>query len=159
MRSASLWSGSPTITHKAKVAWKDLCCPKEEGGLGIRRLCDTSRVFALSLIWKLFSLSGSLWVAWTREFLLKASSHWDAKENKGSWIWRKLLKLRPLAYEFIRYEVKDGKSIFFWFDNWLQTGKLLSLTGDLGIRYLGVHRSAILAEASEDGNWLIRRSG
>lgn len=33
MRSVFLWSGSPTQTHKAKVNLKDLCYPKEEGGL------------------------------------------------------------------------------------------------------------------------------
>lgn len=50
MCSAFLWSGSPTVTHKAKVAWKDVCSSKEEGGLGLRRLRDTSRLFALRLI-------------------------------------------------------------------------------------------------------------
>lgn len=29
--SAFLWSGSVTQTHSAKVAWSDLCYPKEEG--------------------------------------------------------------------------------------------------------------------------------
>lgn len=38
MCSAFLWSGSPTVTHKAKVAWEDVCYPKEDGGLGLRRL-------------------------------------------------------------------------------------------------------------------------
>ena len=41
--SAFLWSGTVTQTHSAKVAWADLCCPKDEGGLGLRRLRDTTR--------------------------------------------------------------------------------------------------------------------
>lgn len=159
MCSAFLWSGSPTITHKAKVAWKDLCCPKEEGGLGIRRLSDTSRVFALSLIWKLFSLTGSFWVAWTRQYLLKNISHWDASDKKGSWVWRKLLKLRPIAYECIRFEVRNGVTVHFWFDNWLEMGRLIDITGELGISYLGVSRSATLAEATRDDSWNIRGCG
>ena len=52
MCSALLWSGSPNQTHKAKVAWDDLCYPKDEGGLGIRKLRDSSMVFAMSLICK-----------------------------------------------------------------------------------------------------------
>lgn len=48
--SAFFWSGSPNDHHKAKVAWSDLCLPKCEGGLGIRKLRETSRVFALGLI-------------------------------------------------------------------------------------------------------------
>ena len=81
-----------------------------------------------------------------------------SNENKGSWVWPKLLKLRPIAYECIRYEVRDGKS-FFWFDNWFNMGKLLNITGELGICYLGVSRSATLAEASNNNGWNIRRWG
>lgn len=46
MCNAFLWSGSPTQSHKAKVSWEDLCVPKEEGGLGVRRFRDTSKIFA-----------------------------------------------------------------------------------------------------------------
>lgn len=52
MCSALLWSGSPNQTRKAKVAWDDLCYPKDKGGLGIRKLRDSSMVFAMSLICK-----------------------------------------------------------------------------------------------------------
>ena len=62
MCCAFLWSGSPTQTHKAKVSWADLCCPKKEGGLGVRRLRDSSVVFALKLVWRLFTQHSSLWV-------------------------------------------------------------------------------------------------
>ena len=50
MCSAFFWSGSPHTNTKAKVAWLDICKPKQEGNLGIRRMVDSSRVFALSLI-------------------------------------------------------------------------------------------------------------
>lgn len=43
-----------------KVSWEDVCLPREEGGLGLRRLVDVSKVFALKLIWKLFTTYGSL---------------------------------------------------------------------------------------------------
>lgn len=62
MCCAFLWSGSPNQTHKAKVSWAELCYPKAEGGLGVRRLRDSSKVFALKLIWRLFTQHTSLWV-------------------------------------------------------------------------------------------------
>lgn len=71
MCSVFLWSGSPTQTHKAKVCWEDVCCPKDEGGLGIRKLRDSSKPFALKLIWRLFTKPDSLWVSWVRHYLLK----------------------------------------------------------------------------------------
>ena len=53
--SAFLWSG-PELNHKkAKVAWADLCIPKQEGGLGLRKLKETNNVSCLKLIWRLLS--------------------------------------------------------------------------------------------------------
>ena len=74
MCGAFLWSGSPNTHTKTKVAWDGVCKPKEEGGLGIRRLADTSRVFALNLIWRLLTNSRSLWVSWTQAYLLRSQS-------------------------------------------------------------------------------------
>ena len=65
--SAFLWSGTVTQTHSAKFAWADLCYPKEEGGLGLRRFRDTTRVFALSLIRRLFT-GNSLWKSWIQHY-------------------------------------------------------------------------------------------
>lgn len=58
MCNAFLWSGSSNDTHKAKVEWEEVCLLKSEGGLGIHKLKEVSRVFAYSLIWKLFTMSG-----------------------------------------------------------------------------------------------------
>ena len=33
-----LWSGNETDPYKAKVSWWDICCPKEQGGLGLKPL-------------------------------------------------------------------------------------------------------------------------
>ena len=35
-----LWSGNEMNPNRASVAWEDLCLPKEEGGLGIKRMQD-----------------------------------------------------------------------------------------------------------------------
>lgn len=50
MCGAFLWSGSPHIQNKAKVAWEEVSIPKNEGGLGIRRPQKVSMVFALFLL-------------------------------------------------------------------------------------------------------------
>lgn len=31
-----LWSGVDLKKYGVKVAWSDVCCPKEEGGMGIK---------------------------------------------------------------------------------------------------------------------------
>ena len=96
------WAEGPS-SNNHKVSWDELCLPKCEGGLGIGKLRDASKVFALGLIWRFFSLSESLWVARARIELMGMGSFWDVKEsNKDSWLWRKVLKLRPEAFSFMR---------------------------------------------------------
>lgn len=114
MCSTFLSSGSPTQTHKAKVCWEDVCCPKEEGGLGIIKLRDSSKAFALKLIWRLFTKPDSMWVSWVRHYLLIYNSFWNVRDDsKGSWIWRKLLKLRDIAYNYIRMEIRMAQAVTF----------------------------------------------
>nr|VDD45185.1 unnamed protein product [Brassica oleracea] len=50
-------------------------------------------------------------------------------------------------------EVKDGKLAFFWFDNWLQLGKLIDITGAVGTQYLGIPRNARVCEAVSHEQW------
>lgn len=73
----SITNFSPNNLSKAKVSWEELCSPRKEGGLGIRRLRDSSLTFALSLIWRLFVKFGLLYIAWTREYLLQKQSSYS----------------------------------------------------------------------------------
>lgn len=56
MCSAFLWSGSPIITSKANVAWEVLCCPKEEGGFGIRSVRGGYSICSEALMANFFQL-------------------------------------------------------------------------------------------------------
>ena len=108
--SAFLWSG-PELNHKkAKVAWSDLYRPKQEGGLGLRKLKETNNVSCLKLIWRLLS-SNSMWVNWVKKYLIGKGSIWTVRENtqSGSWMWKKILKCRETAKRMYKVEVKDGK--------------------------------------------------
>jgi hypothetical protein len=58
-----LWCGEDSKA-KAKVSWDRLCCPKVEGGLGLKRLEVWNCAAMLNHIWSLFAQAGSLWVTW-----------------------------------------------------------------------------------------------
>ena len=117
--AAFLWTGSNLKTKSAKVAWSDVCCSKNEGGLGIRNLREVNKVNGLKLIWRLLS-GDSLWGKWIKANLLKGRNFWEVKftTQVGSWMWRKTLKLRDVAKKFYRREVGNGRHISFWFDIW-----------------------------------------
>lgn len=46
--------------------------------------------------------------------------------------------------------------IFFWFDNWLDHGKLIDITGDACTIHFGVPRNAQVSDVVSDGSWNIR---
>lgn len=129
--------------HKAKLAWDKVCKPKEEGGLGLRSLEEMNKVCGLKLIWRILSAK-SLWVRWITRYLVRKGSFWKAndKSSLGSWIWKKLLKYRDLAFPLTRVEIESGSSTSFWFDIWSPLGKLIDLTGARGCIDLGINIDA-----------------
>jgi hypothetical protein len=66
-----LWNGNIAGGAKAKVSWTDVCLPKKESGLGLKRLDIWNYSSMLRHVWSLFAKSGSIWVAWVKENLLK----------------------------------------------------------------------------------------
>lgn len=147
--SAFLWSGPALETTKAKVSWKDLCLPKSEGGLGLRPLKEVNTVHCLKLIWRICSSGPSLWVQWLHCYLIRKGSFWSIKDGTtaGSWVWRKLLKLRDIAKPFIKKEIRSGQQTSFWYDQWSKLGNLKEIIGDRGIIDLGISENATVAEA------------
>ncbi|GKA35224.1 hypothetical protein Tco_0721715 [Tanacetum coccineum] len=94
---------------KSKVAWEIVCLPMDEGGLGVRRLDTFNKALMVSHVWKLLSLKESLWVKWIHAYKLKGRSFWDYPlRGNMSWGWRKVLQLRPLIRDFIRFSIGDG---------------------------------------------------
>lgn len=59
MCNAFLWQGAPQSAKGAKISWISVCTPKNEGGLGLKRLEDWNQFLALKLIWLLFAAGGS----------------------------------------------------------------------------------------------------
>lgn len=125
-----LWTGSTDSFHGAKVAWADVCYPKSEGGLGLRRLGIWNSTLCLKLVWLLFSGSGSLWVAWHRFHHIKRKSFWALPESvRLSWNWKCLLRLRHIAEPFVECKLGNGQHASFWFDNWTPLGALIKVIG------------------------------
>ena len=138
--SAFLWSGPTLSTRKAKIAWADVCKPRDEGGLGLRNLLEANRVACLKLIWRVLSARSSLWVKWIWKYLIRKGSFWSVNERStlGSWMWRKLLKMRAVAVQFFKVEINSGSTTSFWFDRWSPLGVLIDFTGGRGCVELGI---------------------
>ena len=136
---AFLWSGPVLSTQKAKVAWVDVCMPKDEGELGLKNLTEMNKVSSLKLIWCILSARSSLWVKWIGNISLgKVLSGVLRKSNLGSCMWKKLLKLRPLVMQMLQKEINSGSTTSFWYEKWPALGQLIELTGERGCMDLGI---------------------
>lgn len=153
--SSFLWHGTIGISTGAKVAWEDLSTPKNEGGLGLRDLKVCNETCILKLLWMIFFKSGSLWVAWIRNRYISSSSFWALNERNYtySWIFRKILSLRPKALRFLKIQVCSGDSTFFWWDPWTPFGPLADFLDSDGT--LGIPISSTVADLKTDEGWLL----
>ncbi|CAA7041572.1 unnamed protein product [Microthlaspi erraticum] len=154
MCSAFLWNNRTDSASGARVAWKDVCKPRSEGGLGVRNLQGFEVVFKLKQVWNLFANSGSLWVAWMRENVFARRSFWVTLDaSRFSRTIRDMLKLKPLLSTFLKCEVGNGTVTAFWWDSWTTLGPFIDFVGTTGPRMLRLRLDARAADAVQLGSW------
>jgi len=148
-----LWNGNDGTAAKARVSWTEICFPKKDGGLGLKDV-EFWNISSVIIHIRLFAKSGSLWVAWIKEYLLKGKSFWNVSiPQNSSWCWRKLLKLRGLARNFLRFDVGNGGQIHLWFDNWHPCGVLIDKFGYRVIYDSNSRMEAKLNFVMKQGKW------
>ncbi|KAL0284160.1 UNVERIFIED_CONTAM: hypothetical protein Sradi_7207000 [Sesamum radiatum] len=144
-----LWHGS----GNAKVAWEQICKPKQEGGLGIRSLMITNQALMLKQLWRLIQNDGtSIWVEWIQRHRLRQSTIWTLMVQRGRGAGKKLLKLRPLLQRGVIYKVGDGSSFSLWQDVWHERGPLC-LTFPRGPVITGLPLSSPLSSVLQRNQW------
>ena len=88
----------------------------------------------------------SLWGKWIKTNFLKKfleSKHTQA----GSWMWRKMLKLRDIEKTFYK-KVGKCRHISCWYDKWSDKGVLFDLLGERCIIDMGVRKETTVEEAA-----------
>lgn len=97
------------------VSWADICVPREEGGLSLRRLVDWNDAGMVRLFWLVASEDSSLWVRWIRRKYLHARNIWNARPpNKCSWAWRGILRVRHVVIANMRISNVGGRELLLW---------------------------------------------
>ncbi|KAL2247967.1 UNVERIFIED_CONTAM: Transposon TX1 uncharacterized protein [Sesamum indicum] len=121
-----LWKGTSMMGY-AKVAWKDVCKPIGEGGLGIKDIDALNRALMTKKLYDVIRCDRtSIWVEWLQLGRLQNNSIWTVDEKGGSWGWRKLLRLRSLIQSMVECRIGDGTTFYLWKDPWHQLGPLIS---------------------------------
>ncbi|VFQ80307.1 unnamed protein product [Cuscuta campestris] len=63
----------------AKVAWVDICKPRNEGGLGLRDAETWNNALLCKALWNIAAKKDSLWVIWVHTVYLR---------NECMWVWQ-----------------------------------------------------------------------
>lgn len=114
---------------KHKVAWKQLCLPKDKGGVGLKDIRTLQQSMAIKLIW-LFLNRNSLWANWMPSRYLKNKNFWCVKEdNNSSYTWKMMLRQREYCKQLFSRCISNGKDTDLLFDPWIHGKDLTSLIG------------------------------
>ncbi|GKD65820.1 RNA-directed DNA polymerase, eukaryota, reverse transcriptase zinc-binding domain protein, partial [Tanacetum coccineum] len=110
-----LWCQGEMSKGKAKISWKSICRPKEQGGLGIKNLQVWNEVLLIKQLWNVIAKKDTLWVKWVNSENLKGKSIWvvTAKANSSAG-WKEILSLRDKVRKHILGKTGDGMSINTW---------------------------------------------
>ncbi|XP_071726836.1 uncharacterized protein [Rutidosis leptorrhynchoides] len=146
-----LWCQGPMKKGKAKVKWDDVCMPKEEGGLGIKRLKTWNIALMASHEWHILTLKPSIWVRWSYEYKLTSHHFWSVGLKAGaSWSWHKILLIRPLIRNYICCQVGDGSFGSAWHDSWSNLGILSNIISHNDIIRAGWNDKTVIRDIVND---------
>ncbi|GJW20329.1 Myb-related protein 2-like protein [Tanacetum coccineum] len=149
-----LWNPGGSIKGKAKVSWKYVCRPKDQGGLGFKPLQRWNEVLLISQLWKLIDKRESLWVKWVNTVKLKGKSIWEAEStDNDSHGWKELMKIKDKIKPYVLFKVGNGKSIYVWHDKWCDVGPLDKFIQVRDIYDARMSNLDCLADAISDGRW------
>ena len=149
-----LWNQGETAKGKAKVAWANICKPKDQGGLGLKPLEQWNRTLLIKHLWNIATMKETLWVKWINVEKLKGKSVWEVTQDSTSSIgWKNILNLREKVRKHVFYKLGDGKSVSAWFDKWCSEGPLCEFISIREIYNARLSIECTVEELVVDNNW------
>ena len=106
-----------------------MCRPKSLGGMGFRELQKFNDAMLGKQIWRLLQNQDSLFYKFFKTKFFPHGTIFDAKENRGSFAWRSILKGREIIRQGLKWRIENGSKVRIYGDAWLprfRQGKILS---------------------------------
>lgn len=104
------WSFSKEKTRNFHPKpWADICVPKDEGGLGLRKMYDLNRAMVAKLGWQVLTDPKCLWVqAVSAKYLRGGSLLAYQGRPDCSWVWRGGEKTHEIVISNLGWKVNNG---------------------------------------------------
>jgi hypothetical protein len=110
-----IWSGDPDKRKLVTVAWKKLCRPIAQGGLGIRSLSSLNKASNLKLCWSLLNSQCS-WAMLLKDRVIRGRR--IIQHHISSSIWSSIKEEYSVIMENFIWLLGIGEDINFCNDNW-----------------------------------------
>ncbi|CAN1245063.1 Putative ribonuclease H protein At1g65750 [Linum grandiflorum] len=125
-----VWGSLPDGRKPHLVSWDDVCRPKNQGGLGLRRAKELNDAYLIKLGWTLVSQPSVFWVRLLRAKYLKNGQLevGTFRNCPSSALWRGIRRVWDHVHKGIQVSVSSGRSTRFWHDSWLDGGICLADT-------------------------------
>ncbi|GKB02067.1 RNA-directed DNA polymerase, eukaryota, reverse transcriptase zinc-binding domain protein [Tanacetum coccineum] len=150
-----LWNAGDSAKGKARVSWKVVCKPKDQGGLGIKSLKQWNEVLMIRQFWKIIEDKNSLWAKWVNRVKLRNKSIWEVKVDKcDSWGWKTMLFIRDKIRNHVWYDIGDGRKASLWYDRWCNEGPLNTVISRREIYYARLDDNAKVADMINNNQWV-----
>lgn len=144
-----IWAGPISTRNIVTLAWKIVCLPLVEGGLGIKSLRTLNKAALLKLSWE-FLASDKEWVSFLKARFFQV--HKPSIKYVESSIWPGIKLNMQIVLSDSIWMIGDGKEINFLLDNWISQPlvEILNIPASL-------HKSltASVVDVIENGKWII----
>ncbi|CAL1404640.1 unnamed protein product [Linum trigynum] len=109
------------------VTWESICKPKEEGGLGLRSARALNLAYLMKLGWQFLNNEEDLWVRVLHGKYVEHNGDGSVsfRQNSTSRLWKGMREALPLVKQHTIWDIRNGRSVRFWDDQWLAAGLAL----------------------------------
>jgi hypothetical protein len=119
------WTGvreEPNAKSLCLRAWRDICTPKNEGGLGIRNLQAMNQALILMNAWRIADQPNNFLHLVLKAKYFPDTSIWRPNSNAPkSAFWASILKILPILKAHSFYQITQGNMSVWstpWFSGW-----------------------------------------
>ena len=99
------------------MKWNSLCLPKDLGGMGFKELQKFNDAMLAKQVWRLLEDKTFLFHKFFKEKFFPNGSIFYAKEDKGSFAWRSILKSRDVIKKGAQWRVGNNENILIFKDS------------------------------------------
>ncbi|XP_026443168.1 uncharacterized protein LOC113343060 [Papaver somniferum] len=141
-----IWSGDSNINRVVVVAYDKICCPFEEGGLGLTRMDTMNKALIMKLWWKIRT-STKKWALFLNEKLFDRKGCIKHSGVKSS-IFPGLRSVYNCVEKNAKVLIGDGRDTSLYYDIWFDKTSIAEVLNDYSL-----DATARVSDILKDGLW------